>query len=124
MNGFVQFIREYWLALSLLLLAAITLLSLTPLPQLPSVPGNDKTHHFIAYGALIFPLILKKPKYWFVVIIFFALWSGLIELIQPYANRYGEWLDMLANSGGLCFGATLAHIVNRFYPAHESLKNV
>ena len=27
----------------------------------------------------------------------FALYSGLIELIQPRVNRYGEWMDFMAN---------------------------
>lgn len=25
----------------------------------------------------------------------------MIELIQPYVNRYGEWLNMAANTGGI-----------------------
>lgn len=117
MNTLLKLVREYWVVISLFLLAMITVLSLTPLPQLPSVPGSDKTHHFIAYGALAFPLMLNKPHYWKQVLIFFALWSGAIELVQPYVNRYGEWLDMLANTGGLVCGASLAYIFNRFFPA-------
>ena len=57
-------IRSYWMAITLLTLVAITALSLWPMEQLPSVPGSDKTHHFIAYAALMFPTALRKPSYW------------------------------------------------------------
>ncbi|MGD8173073.1 VanZ family protein [Vibrio sp. TRT 21S02] len=95
---------QYWVALSVLILLLITVLSLTPLPELPAVPGSDKSHHFIAYGALMFSVGLRKPKYWLFVGAFFVAWSGAIELIQPYVNRYGEWLDLAANVGGLTTG--------------------
>lgn len=81
--------------------------------HLPSVPGTDKTHHFIAYSALFFPVALAKPKHWLLIGLFFICWSGAIELIQPYVNRYAEWLDLLANSIGLCCGYLLATLTNR-----------
>jgi len=119
MYQFVMLVKKYWLALSCLILASITLLSLTPLPHLPAVPGSDKTHHFIAYGLLIFPLALKKPKYWLVMLLFCIIWSGLIELIQPYTNRYGEWLDLFANIGGLSCGVVIAQLINKLYPSPQ-----
>ena len=107
----ISFIQKYWLYLTLLLLTAIASLSLWPAAQLPNVPGTDKTHHFIAYAALAFPAVLRKPKNWQVLLFIFMLFSGLIELIQPFVNRYGEWLDMLANAFGLFCGFTLAQTV-------------
>jgi VanZ family protein len=47
--------------------------------------------------------------------LFFILCGGLIELIQPYVNRHGEWLDMLANTSGVILGALLAHLADGFY---------
>lgn len=117
MKSLLQLVRDYWVVLSLILATLITFLSLTPLPQLPMVPGSDKSHHFIAYSALVFPLMLKKPNYWIVIFVLFAFLSGAIELIQPYRNRYGEWLDLLANIGGLTCGGIMAYIINRFFPA-------
>lgn len=116
MYRLVSLIRSRWLIISMVILAAITLLSLTPLPKLPAAPGSDKLHHFIAYGALCFPLMLRKPRYWGWGLLVLAAWSGLIELIQPYANRYGEWADMLANVGGLACGAVIAYLINLCYP--------
>ena len=33
----------------------------------------------------------------------FQAYSGVIELVQPYVNRYWEWLDVLAKNGQLFF---------------------
>ena len=108
-----QFINRYWIQLSLVMLLAITALSLHPLDNLPEAPGSDKTHHLIAYAALAYPASLCKPKRWQAIITIFALYSGLIELIQPHVNRYGEWMDFLANISGLIIGIALAFLINK-----------
>ena len=108
----LQSIEKYWFALSLCILLAITALSLWPLTSLPSVPGSDKTHHLIAYAAVVFPVALRKPNRWMLFVVFFIGYSGLIELIQPYVNRHGEWLDMLANTAGVVCGVALATAIN------------
>ena len=100
--------NRLWIELSVLMLTIITALSLYPFKNLPEAPGSDKTYHFIAYAALAFPAALRKPKRWQSILIAFALYSGLIELIQPHVNRYGEWLDFLANISGLFVGIMLA----------------
>lgn len=105
-------IRKYWIVITLSTLTAITLLSLYPVESLPSVPGSDKTHHFIAYGALMFPTALRKPKYWQFICLFFICWSGVIELLQPYVNRYGEWLDMAANTTGIVGSLLIAQLIS------------
>ena len=112
-------IRFYWL-FTLVLIVLITALSLWPVAQLPAVPGSDKTHHFIAYGALVFPCALHfiSLKNWLRLSVFtliFVVYSGVIELIQPYVNRYGEWLDLAANSLGLLCGITLAWLILRIF---------
>ena len=103
-------IEQSWLLLSVLILLTISCLSLWPLDQLPEVPGTDKTHHFIAYGALAFPAALRRPRHWALLMLFYIFYSGLIELIQPLVKRYGEWLDMLANTTGIICGIGLAAI--------------
>ena len=108
-----QFINRYWIQLSLVMLLAITALSLHPLDNLPEAPGSDKTHHLIAYAALAYPASLRKPKLWQAIITIFALYSGLIELIQPHVNRYGEWMDFLANISGLLIGIAFAFLINK-----------
>lgn len=96
-------------------MSVITLLSLTPLPSLPEVPGSDKAHHLVAYGALMFPAFISEQKFKFALMLVFALWSGGIELIQPFVNRYGEWLDLAANICGLAIGAVLGWLFAKIY---------
>lgn len=35
----------------------------------------------------------------------------MIELIQPYVNRYGEWQDMHANTGGIAIGLLIGILI-------------
>jgi len=110
-------IAMYWRGLSILILMLITTLSLWPLEHLPVVPGGDKWHHAIAYAALMFPAALRRPRLWPLIGLFFLLWSGAIELIQPYVNRYGEWGDMAANASGLLIGFLLAAAARASMPS-------
>ena len=105
--------KRYWRSLSILIMLLTTTFSMSPLDNLPEAPGSDKTHHFIAYAALAFPTALRKPRQWPIIILGFALYSGLIELIQPLVNRYGEWMDFLANACGLFIGVALASLINK-----------
>lgn len=119
MRRLIGLVQKYWLAITLLVLAVITTLSLLPVPSLPPVPGTDKTHHFIAYAALTFSVALARPKNWLLIAFFFVVWSGAIEILQPYVNRYGEWLDLAANAGGVVCGILLAKVVNLAFPMDE-----
>lgn len=110
MQLFINFISRFYLALTILILTMITLFSLWPIERLPAVPGTDKTHHLIAYAMLMFPIAIRQPKHHWLIAILFICFSGAIELIQPYANRYGEWLDLAANIGGLLIGMLLAQL--------------
>jgi VanZ family protein len=121
MTVLLAFIRRYWLSITLFTLTVITILSLSPLEELPPVPGQDKTHHFIAYAALMFPSALRKqkPKSTILITLFFIACSGAIELIQPYVNRYGEWLDLIANIAGLGCGFLLAQSTKWIFPLNS-----
>lgn len=112
MNGLLNAIKAHWIVITLVTLVAITFLSLWPLKQLPPVPGTDKSHHLIAYAFLMLPVALRRPKNWMLIGLLFIAYSGTIELLQPYVNRYGEWLDMLANSAGVMCGALAAGLIN------------
>ena len=111
------------LYLTLFILTIITLLSLWPLPKLPPVPGSDKTHHIVAYAALILPTAVKKTKYWWAIALGFVSWSGAIELLQPYVNRYGEWADMVANVTGLIVGYLIAILLEKIFGDRQKNNN-
>ena len=112
MTTITNFICKFWRSITLATLALITVTSLLPAEHLPAAPGSDKTHHFIAYCALMLPTALRRPRYWFALALLFIIWSGLIEIIQPYVNRYGEWLDLLANTGGIVLAIIVAQGVH------------
>ena len=116
----LSLIKTNWIIFTLFILLVITILSLWPLEELPSIPGTDKTHHLIAYAILMLPTALRKPDRWILLGLFFIAYSGAIELLQPYVNRYGEWLDMLANTAGVVCGLIIAEIVNFFFPVKLS----
>lgn len=113
------FIKRYWISITTLLLILITILSLHPLKTLPEAPGSDKAHHIAAYFVLAFPVAFRKYKRWQLLIICFALYSGLIELIQPYVNRYGDLVDFFANCCGLAGGIAASVIVNKIEDSNK-----
>jgi len=103
-------IQRTWRPITALVWVAITVLSVLPLPELPEVPGSDKTHHLVAYSALMLPAFLARSTWRYYLLLVFCLWGGAIELIQPLVNRYGEWQDWIANSAGLFLGMLLGMI--------------
>ena len=114
MTGLLSIIRTHWVGFTLTILMAITILSIWPLNELPSVPGTDKAHHLIAYALLMLPTALRKPKNWLLFGILFIFYSGAIELIQPYVNRHGQWMDLLANAAGVICGVIAAQLIDFF----------
>jgi hypothetical protein len=119
MTRLLQFIRHRWRTLTLMILAAITVLSLWPLERLPEMSGSDKIHHYIAYVGLMLPTALRLPRRWLLLALLFLLWSGAIELIQPWVNRYGEWADLAANGAGLLTGLLLGRLLGRLFPGAD-----
>lgn len=109
----IKLVRHAAPALTLFLAFAIGYLSLSPLDDLPKAPGGDKLHHFIAYACLTFPMMFANEQKWPRIMVPAIAYGGVIELIQPYVNRYGEWLDFAANSAGCLIGAGMAITASR-----------
>lgn len=114
LTGSLRWVCRYWLVLTVLLLSAITFLSLQTSGKLPTVPGSDKTHHFIAYAVLTLPTALRKPRYWWLLALFFIGYSGVIEVLQPLFNRYAEGLDWAANAIGVLMGTIIGFQLRRW----------
>ncbi|MCV2402225.1 hypothetical protein OFY17_04915 [Marinomonas sp. C2222] len=85
----------------------ISLSTLTPIEHLPPAPGSDKLHHLIGFGGWALMCAFGPFRQFLIMATFIALWGGVIELIQPYVNRYGEWLDFFANSLGVLCTVTI-----------------
>ena len=115
------FFYENWKIYTFLILIIITFLSLYPLKEKPSIPGSDKIHHLIAYSALTFCVGLRRPSNYILLIILFSFYSGLIEIIQPYLNRFRELQDFLFNNLGILIGLTLGIVFNKIYIKNKLL---
>ncbi len=87
----------------------ISLATLLPAESLPPAPGGDKLHHVIGFGGWALMCAFGPFKRFVYMALFVIFWGGVIELIQPYVNRYGEWLDFYADA----FGALLV-LITRF----------
>ena len=108
----IKSIQQHWKPVTIFLLLVIAFLSLYPLPKLPEFQGTDKTYHLVAYFLLELALGLKKPNKWVLFIFLFIIFGGVIEMIQPYVNRYGEWWDFFANTIGVISGFFVGVILN------------
>ena len=78
--------------------------ALMPLPELPTSAGSDKTHHLIAFAALTAPTAALYPRALWWVLPLIVAQGALIELLQPYANRFREWADFEADLKGVALG--------------------
>jgi VanZ family protein len=99
--------------------------SFMPSSNVPKMAVSDKGIHFAFYAilALLIALPLRtntKTAYSFVsvfvavLVIGFSL-GAVIELVQHYyiTGRFGEYLDLLANTIGLVAGLLVSEIIKR-----------
>ena len=91
----------YWI-MTALMLVLILMGTLSPQNsiELPRT-GSDKSLHFVAFAALVSPLIFYnlKNSYWIVPL---ALVLGaLIEVFQPIFGRYRDISDFYADTLGV-----------------------
>ena len=104
LRNILFFFSKYWKIYTIIILLIITFLSLYPLKGPQIFQGTDKAQHLIAYACLTICLGLRKPPRYILLLIFFSLYSGLIEIIQPYVNRFAEIEDFIFNNLGLIIG--------------------
>ncbi|BDX02417.1 MAG: hypothetical protein ACPGRG_10860 [Marinomonas sp.] len=79
----------------------ILVATLTPAAQLPPVPGTDKLHHIIGFGGWALLCAFGPLKRFLSLAMLIILLGGVVEIIQPYVNRHGEWLDFYADAFGV-----------------------
>lgn len=113
----------------LLIVVAITLLSLLPIPEVPmaeDVPLADKWTHMVMYATLTLAIWVQYLRShervcWKRLMLYGVLlpvvWGGLMELAQAYLTtcRSGDWMDFLANSVGVVIAVLLGLVVVRPY---------
>ena len=93
--------------------------------KVPSIAVPDKGIHFVFYAIFAFLLYFpvyrtKKIAFSFlgsavIVVLIGFTFGALIELVQDryIVGRFGEWLDLVANSLGLLVGALVGVIFKR-----------
>ena len=89
------------------------------LPRVPAaaeveVPGADKVVHMLVFaGVMLTGRLVGLSRAWMVpALIVHAFASELLQhLVLP--DRGGDWLDVLANLGGVALGWYLAGVITR-----------
>lgn len=92
---------------------AVAVATLTPSHHMPPAPGSDKLHHFLAFGALAFPMAFARPRAFIWIVLGASAYGGMIEIIQPHIGRHGDLMDALANTAGALTGATAGLLLRR-----------
>jgi hypothetical protein len=90
------------LILTLLIGAGIGWFTLTPPGEGSTpLPLTDKQLHALAFGLLVLPVALTRPRaLWWLAPLALA-YGAMIELIQPSVGRSGEWADLWADALGI-----------------------
>ena len=91
--------------LTLIVTIILTVALLWPLDQPPPAPEeSDKLVHFVAFGALAFPLARTGRIGLLPILIGASVFGGAIELIQPSFNRSADVYDLVADIFGVSMG--------------------
>ena len=79
--------------------------TLTPNPNY-LLTSSDKLAHLLGFAFLLVPaaLLYRHALYW--ILPCAIAFGGVIEIIQPYVNRNGEWGDFLADAIGAILGVS------------------
>lgn len=104
--------KTQWLGFALGALA-VSLATLMPASTLGTPPGSDKLHHVLGFAFWAILCAFGSTRRYLSMAIFITLCGGLIELIQPYVHRRGEWGDFWADCIGVGLASVL-HLVIRF----------
>ena len=111
----LNFIYNNWLVITIALSVVIIFFSFFSVTPPSIIQSTDKYLHTAAYLFLSFSASLRKPTNYILIFIYFVFFGIVIELIQPYFNRYFELLDILANSLGVFLGITFADLLRKYY---------
>jgi nitrate/nitrite transporter NarK len=111
----LNFIYNNWLVITITLSVVIIFFSFFSVTTPSAMHNTDKYLHTAAYLFLSFSASLRKPTNYILIFIYFVFFGIVIELIQPYFNRYFELLDILANSLGVFLAITFADLLRKYY---------
>lgn len=112
-KAFMQIQSKLALGLSVLMVAIISLLTLTPVtaPSLGSIEHADKIYHALAFAGLALPIATLRPGWLVVAVPTYAAFGGLIEIIQPFVGRDCSFADWVADLIGVGLGIVAGRIL-------------
>jgi len=108
--------NKLFLVLFIILIIAISLLSLLPPKSGLELGKSDKLNHFLAYAilSLNFGFISTKIRPYFIGIPFLIAYGLLIEFFQGFVpGRDPSFYDALANSAGVFLGFIIYYLFGR-----------
>lgn len=107
------------ICLTLALALVVAVATLTPSDHMPAAPGSDKLHHFLAFGAVAFPMAFARPAAFLWIVMAVSAYGGIIELIQPFMGRYGDVRDAVMNALGALTGGASGALLRMFMSCHQ-----
>ncbi len=105
--------QRAWIFAGCLAVVFVTIMSLIPGQQLPSIGISDKIEHLVAYGGttLLFAISGMRWRTLLLTALALTVWGAIIEVLQPtLSNRTFDWFDMAANTTGVLLALTLTAI--------------
>jgi len=106
------------LSVTLLIGAGIGWFTLTPPGEAGTpLPLTDKQLHALAFGLLVLPAALTRPRALLWLAPLALLYGAAIEVIQPSVGRTGEWADLLADGVGIALVCGLGALRGRLLKA-------
>ena len=109
--------NKLFLVLFIILILAITILSLLPPKSNLELGKSDKIYHFLAYAilSLNFGFISTKIRSYFIGIPFLIAYGLVIEFFQGFVpGRDPSFYDALANSMGVFSGFFIFRLFSKF----------
>lgn len=116
--------RVVFLFSTTVLVVIIAILTLAPLSVPSTVPGIDKVYHLIGFAALLVPCAFLYRRALYYILPGAILFGGMIELLQPYVNRSGEWADFYADTAGVMLGAAIGLILRYIFRTRKRARDL
>ncbi|MFN8430763.1 MAG: VanZ family protein [Spirosomataceae bacterium] len=106
------------IAASLLTTIIIGVLCFIPSKQIPDTGTDDKTAHFLAFGAMAFLwyLYLKNYLETFFGLLFYAIFIEIVQKNLPADFHRGfEYADILADTMGILLGLLVVFLFKKYF---------
>ena len=97
----------------------MAVLSFMPVESLPESNVSDKWQHAVAFLVLVLPLSICRPHLALKVAVVALVFGAMIEILQPYFNRFSEFLDFINDGVGVVAGVFFGRFMRRFIHSIE-----